>query len=264
LPTPTDARALQSVIGDLATLAIRDVVKLVGDYGSDPSFEWLLERVLPELLAPYIDGSAMVTAKHYTDMAPDLPYAGQEFPGISSERIAGTVKWALFGQRGSMLKRLAGPVHRIDGAALGTVLVKPLDDLQVTVSRGHVYNPVKPMLRDILVKPLNHVQVPIPCGKPNRLERATFGTILVQPLHDRQMTIFRGLIHCAPTPFLQSASVLVQPLDHFQVPIFRGQISRALRILHCSILVQPPDQLIVVLRGPTNRAVSATLGWVLV
>lgn len=113
MPTPTDARALQSVIGDLATLAIRDVVKLVGDYGSDPSFEWLLERVLPELLAPYIDGSAMVTAKHYTDMAPDLPYAGQEFPGISSERIAGTVKWALFGQRGSMLKRLAGAVQRI-------------------------------------------------------------------------------------------------------------------------------------------------------
>lgn len=111
MPSVADAVALGQILGDLSTLAIRDVVELFRKYGSDPEFASVLLAAFPEVIGPYLQASAMTSAQVYDESAPELEFKATPVPDISAERIAGSVKWALYAPGD------AEPVDRLAGAA---------------------------------------------------------------------------------------------------------------------------------------------------
>ena len=111
VPSVADAEAMQQVLGDLSTLAIRDVVQLFRRYGSDPGFASILLAAFPDVIGPYLQGAALTSAQVYDEMAPALAYKATPAAAIAADRMAGSVRWALYAL-GSAL-----PVDRLAGAA---------------------------------------------------------------------------------------------------------------------------------------------------
>ncbi len=107
----SDAVALRQILTDLATLATRDIVELFRQHGSDSDFAAILLAAFPEVLAPYVQASAMTSAQMYDELAPALAFAATPVADLPAERLAGSVKWALFAPGD------AKPVDRLAGAA---------------------------------------------------------------------------------------------------------------------------------------------------
>ena len=112
LPSPDDADTLQRLLTDLAILAIADTARFWRTYGQHPKIAVLLPAALPELVSPYTQAAAMVTANWYDGLAPNLPFTAQPFGEIATERIAATANWSLAAPV-DPLDRLAGSVKRM-------------------------------------------------------------------------------------------------------------------------------------------------------
>lgn len=114
MPLLADAQALQEVLVDLVALPIRDLVQLWRQYGDQAEFRAILEAALPQILAPYLQGAAMVTAQQYTEQLPESPFQAKPYGDIPVERIMGTIAWALNAPGSAPpLDRIAGAVKRM-------------------------------------------------------------------------------------------------------------------------------------------------------
>ncbi|BBZ57958.1 VG15 protein [Mycolicibacterium phocaicum] len=114
MPLLADAQALQGVLVDLVALPIRDLVQLWRQYGDQAEFRAILEAALPQILAPYLQGAAMVTAQQYTEQLPESPFQAKPYGDIPVERIMGTIAWALNAPGSAPpLDRIAGAVKRM-------------------------------------------------------------------------------------------------------------------------------------------------------
>ncbi|TXH24933.1 MAG: hypothetical protein E6R06_10885 [Mycobacterium sp.] len=124
MPTAADALALQLVLSDLSTEVIADLVALWRKYSDDPEFAALLLAAFPEIIGPYTQAGALVSAQWYTEQAPDLPYVATPHVDLPAERLSGSVSWALYAPgTATPLERLSGSVKRmIYDASRQTVL----------------------------------------------------------------------------------------------------------------------------------------------
>ena len=96
MPNAADALALQLVLSDLSTEVIADLVALWRQYSDDPDFAALLLAAFPEIIGPYTQAGAMVSAQWYTEQAPDLPYVATPYVDLPAERLDRSVRWALY------------------------------------------------------------------------------------------------------------------------------------------------------------------------
>lgn len=114
MPSAADAAALSQILGDLSTLAIRDVVQLFRQYGSDPDFASILLAAFPEVIAPYLQASAMTSAQQYDESAPELEFKATPIPEIPADRLSNSVRWSLYAPGDAKpLDRLAGAAQRM-------------------------------------------------------------------------------------------------------------------------------------------------------
>ncbi|PJE24737.1 MAG: hypothetical protein CK431_04365 [Mycobacterium sp.] len=116
MPTLRDhALALQSIVGDLSTLAVRDLVQLFTqhDDGSD-RFGDLLRGAFGEIVRPYARAAGTITAQWYRELLPGNDFAPTPIVDLPDARIDKTVDWAL-NARGDAkpLDRLAGSSKRM-------------------------------------------------------------------------------------------------------------------------------------------------------
>lgn len=124
MATSSDAEALKSVLSDLSTLAVRDLVRFWRRYGDEPGVQDLLVAAFPEIVGPPASAAAMVTAQWYNELAPELPFQAVPVVDLPADRMLGTLDWA-FNAPGeaSPLDRVAGSTQRmIFDTSRGTVL----------------------------------------------------------------------------------------------------------------------------------------------
>ena len=109
------AQALHLVMGDLTTLTVKDLVALFRQYGQDPDFPSVLAPALTEIVTPYAQGAAEVTAQWYDELATEsTDFKASPVVDLPAEQIAQTVKWALFAPgEGTPLSRTAGSAKRM-------------------------------------------------------------------------------------------------------------------------------------------------------
>ena len=119
------ADALREILGQLTTLVTADVVALFREYGEDRDFPKVLTPALTELVTPYAQGAAEITAQWYTEMAPELDFRAKPVVDLPAERIEKTARWALYAPgNGRPLNRVAGAAKRmVSDASRTTVLV---------------------------------------------------------------------------------------------------------------------------------------------
>lgn len=109
------ATAIQAALADLTTLTAADLVKFWAAYGQRPEFPLLLTAAFPELIAPYLQSSAALTATWYDELAPGLDFKAVESADIPADRMTRSVEWALFApsKTATSLDRLAGSAQRM-------------------------------------------------------------------------------------------------------------------------------------------------------
>lgn len=135
MPSTADAIALTEILGDLSTLAIRDVVQLFRQYGSDPDFATILLTAFPDVIGPYLQASAMTSAQQYDESAPELDFKATPIPDIPADRINGTLRWALYAPGAAKpVDRLAGAAQRmVYDASRQTMLENLADEYDVSI-----------------------------------------------------------------------------------------------------------------------------------
>ncbi|AER47561.1 head maturation protease [Mycobacterium phage DS6A] len=107
---------LQGTVNDLTTLATRDLTRLFDRYGDRDVFGELARRGVPELIRPYLDGAAVVSARWYDALAAGegVAYRAEPMYDIPAERIDKSVDWAMNAPGDATpLDRLAGSTSRM-------------------------------------------------------------------------------------------------------------------------------------------------------
>lgn len=120
------ARSLQSIIGDLSTLAVRDLVQLFTqhDDGSD-HFGELLRGTFGEIVRPYARAAGAITAQWYRELLPDNDFLPTPIVDLPDARIDRTVDWSLNAPgEARPLDRLAGSSKRMVADASRTTVVR--------------------------------------------------------------------------------------------------------------------------------------------
>lgn len=137
--TSSDGRALQLVLIGLASRIGMDVAELVRRYGDSTEFRAILSEAFPELIGPYLESSALVSAQVYDELAPDLAYKATPVHDIAAERVAGSIQWALRGDDAGLPQRLVGSAGRmVMDASRQTILANLAAEYDVPV--GEVVN----------------------------------------------------------------------------------------------------------------------------
>lgn len=90
------ANALRSVLGDVSTVAVSQLVSLFQQNKKRPGFPALLKEAVPQIVLPLADSAAQITAQWYDDLAPDLKFNASPVVDIPTERIDKTIDWALY------------------------------------------------------------------------------------------------------------------------------------------------------------------------
>lgn len=108
------AAALQTVLMDLSTLTVSQLVALFRQYESVPGFEQLLRSALPQIVMPHANAAAAVTAQWYNDIQPGSGFAAAPTVNLPAQRIDKTIGWALNAPgEATPLDRLAGSTKRM-------------------------------------------------------------------------------------------------------------------------------------------------------
>lgn len=89
------AAALHSVLTDLSTLTLSQLVALFRQYQSVPNFSDILKAAFPQIVLPHASAAATVTAQWYNDIAPSRNPAVPVVQ-LPLDRIDKTIAWALY------------------------------------------------------------------------------------------------------------------------------------------------------------------------
>lgn len=118
------AAALQSVLTDLSTMTLHQLVVLFRQYQNARNFPEILKAAFPHIVSPHAHAAATVTAKWYNDIAPNRNPAVPVVQ-LPLQRMDKTIAWALYAPtpaesdqaivapRDVTLSRLAGSTKRM-------------------------------------------------------------------------------------------------------------------------------------------------------
>lgn len=110
----SNAQALQSVLTDLSTVTLGQLVALFRQYGDRPDFALLLKQAFPDILRPHAEAAATITAQWYDELAPRADFNATPVVDLAPERLAKSVDWALYAPGDAQpLDRLAGSAKRM-------------------------------------------------------------------------------------------------------------------------------------------------------
>lgn len=90
------AAALQTVLSDLATLTLAQLVPLFHQYQGQPGFEKLLKQAFPQIVLPHAHAAAAVTAQWYGELQPGSKFTAKPVVNLPQGRLDGTLGWALY------------------------------------------------------------------------------------------------------------------------------------------------------------------------
>ncbi len=114
MTTSSDAAALQLVLEELAIRAGVDIAQFFRRFGDRAEFANVLLQAFPELVGPYLQASALVSAQVYDELAPGLAFKAQPAPELPEDRLIGSARWALYAPgEGLPQNRLAGATARM-------------------------------------------------------------------------------------------------------------------------------------------------------
>lgn len=118
------AQALQSILADLGTVTVQQVVALFRQYSDAPDFPVILKKALPEIVRPHADAAAHITAQWYEELDPISAFEALPVVDLVPERIDKTVNWALYAPgEAKPDERIAGSAMRmVSDASRDTVL----------------------------------------------------------------------------------------------------------------------------------------------
>lgn len=133
MPSVDDATALQEVLGQLSTLTQSDLVQLFRKWSDHPDFSQILVSAFPEMVGPYLEASALVSAQMYDEFGTGSAFAARPVADIPAERMNGTLSWALNAPGvASPLDRIAGAAQRmVFDASRNTMMHNLADEYQV-------------------------------------------------------------------------------------------------------------------------------------
>lgn len=118
------AQALQSVLADLGTVTVQQVVTLFRKYAGITDFPALLKQALPEIVTPHAEAAAHITAQWYDELNPSSTFEATPVVDLAPERFNKTADWALYAPGDAKPEeRLAGSTKRmVSDASRDTVL----------------------------------------------------------------------------------------------------------------------------------------------
>jgi hypothetical protein len=89
------AQALQSILSDVSTLTISQLVQLFRQYGAQPGFPAVLREAFPEIVRPHAQAAAQITAQWFDELHPLSARQAEPVVDLPADRIGGTIDWAL-------------------------------------------------------------------------------------------------------------------------------------------------------------------------
>lgn len=108
------AQALQSILSDLGTVTVQQVVTLFRKYADTPNFPKLLKQALPEIVTPHAQAAAEITAQWYQEINPASTFEATPVVDLAPQRLDKSVDWALYAPgQATPLDRLAGSSKRM-------------------------------------------------------------------------------------------------------------------------------------------------------
>lgn len=90
------AAALQSILTDLATITLSQLVALFRQYADAPNFEQVLRQAFPEIVLPHATAAATVTAQWYDELDPTSSFTASPVVDLPTQRIDKTIGWSLY------------------------------------------------------------------------------------------------------------------------------------------------------------------------
>jgi hypothetical protein len=123
-------QALQSILTDLGTVTVHQVVSLFRKYSDAAGFPSLLKQALPEIVTPHADAAAHITAQWYDEINPASTFEATPVINLVPERIDKSVDWALYAPgETTPLDRMAGSSKRmVSDASRDTVLANAAEE----------------------------------------------------------------------------------------------------------------------------------------
>jgi hypothetical protein len=121
-PLTDDVDTLEEVLSHLSVLVIAKITQLWAQYGTDPDVIPILRAAIPELVAPFTQGAAAVTAQWYDELSPSSDFTASPVVDLPAEKIDSTVRWAAYAPgQASPRDRLAGAesATRVGGRSRG-------------------------------------------------------------------------------------------------------------------------------------------------
>jgi hypothetical protein len=117
--------ALQHILGDLQTLTVHDLVQLFNEHGDGEQFPDLLRKTFGEIVRPYAQAAAAITAQWYRELLPHSDYRPTPIVDLPDARIDKTVDWAINAPGDAKpLDRLAGSSKRMVNDASRITVVR--------------------------------------------------------------------------------------------------------------------------------------------
>lgn len=90
------AAALQTVLADLSTLSVQQLVAFFQQYQHAPNFQQILADAFPQIILPHANAAATVTAQWYDELQPKSKYTASPSVNLPQARLDGTLGWALY------------------------------------------------------------------------------------------------------------------------------------------------------------------------
>lgn len=124
------AEALQSILTDLGTVTVQQVVALFRQYSDAADFPLLLKQALPEIVRPHADAAAHITAQWYDEINPVSTFEATPVVDLVPERIDKSIDWALYAPGDATpMDRVAGSSKRmVSDASRDTVISNTLEE----------------------------------------------------------------------------------------------------------------------------------------
>jgi hypothetical protein len=135
-PLTDDVDTLEEVLSHLSVLVIAKITQLWAQYGTDPDVIPILRAAIPELVAPFTQGAAAVTAQWYDELSPSSDFTASPVVDLPAEKIDSTVRWAAYAPgQASPRDRLAGAAQKWVYDASRDTVVENADAEGVTWAR---------------------------------------------------------------------------------------------------------------------------------
>jgi hypothetical protein len=88
------AAALQSILADLGTVTVQQLVHLFRQYSGAPDFPAVVKQAFPGIVTPHAHAAAAITAQWYDELAPG--FHATPAVDLPAARLEKTLNWALY------------------------------------------------------------------------------------------------------------------------------------------------------------------------